>query len=197
MKIYFVSTSEKKIKEAQNYLEYLNDRSTIDVELGIVRYDVKEILVRDMDEIAKQKALDAFRFTRLPCLVEHSGLFMTALPYLPGAIGKIIWDSVQDRMCSFLREEDTREATARSVIGYCDGKRIRIYHGATQGQVATSSRGQYTYNWDPIFIPEGSDQTYGEMGPEKKRATSPFIKAWDDFLKNELQINRGPINQKS
>lgn len=195
MKIYFVSTNEKKIDEALNYINYLKDESNINIDLGIVRTDVMEILDSSIDKIARHKALEAYRYTGFPCLVEHGGLFMKDLPNLPGGIGGIIWEAVGDRMCSFLREEDSREATAVSVIGYCDGRRIRIYRGETLGQVATRSRGDYTYNWDPIFIPDGSKQTYGETGPEKKRATSPSIKAWDAFLKAELQINHGLINQ--
>jgi XTP/dITP diphosphohydrolase len=196
MKIYFVSNNQQKLDEVQNYLQYLKDESNIDIDLGIVQSHITEMLDSDIDKIARDKALEAYRALGFPCLVEHGGLFMKDLPNLPGAIGKIIWEAVGDRMCSFLREEDSREATAKSVIGYCDGRRIHLYHGETRGQVATCSRGDYTYNWDPIFIPEGSDQTYGEMGQEKKRSTSPFIKAWDDFLKNELQINRGLINQE-
>lgn len=195
MKIYFVSTNEPKIDEALNYIKYLKDKSDIDIDLGIVRTDVTEILNSNIELIAKSKALEAYRYTGFPCLVEHGGLFMKDLPNLPGGIGKIIWEAVGDRMCSFLREEDSREATAVSVIGYCDGRRIRIYRGETLGQVATRSRGEYTYNWDPIFIPAGSEQTYGEMGPEKKRATSQSIKAWDAFFKAELKIDRGLINQ--
>ncbi|HEV2915283.1 MAG TPA: non-canonical purine NTP pyrophosphatase [Pyrinomonadaceae bacterium] len=195
MKILFVSTNEQKIAEAQNYLKYLKDASDTNVDLGIVRADVTEILDSNIEKIARHKALEAYRHTGLPCLVEHGGLFMKDLPNLPGGIGKIIWEAVGDRMCSFLGEKDSREATAVSVIGYCDGRRIRIYRGETRGQVAISSRGDYKYNWDPIFIPEGSKQTYGEMGPEKKRATSPSVKAWDAFLKTELQINHGLINQ--
>lgn len=195
MKIYFVSYNEKKIEEVLTYLKYLKDESNVDVDLGIVRADITEILDSDIDKIARYKALEAYRYTGFPCLVEHGGLFMKDLPNLPGGIGKIIWQAVGDRMCSFLREEDSREATAVSIIGYCDGRRIRLYRGETLGQVTTGARGDYTYNWDPIFIPEGSEQTYGEMGPEKKRATSQSIKAWDAFLKAELQINHGLINQ--
>ena len=195
MKIYFVSTNDKKIEEVQNYLKYLKETSDINIDLGIVKSDVREMLHPDINEIVRSKALEAYRHTGLPCVVEHGGLFMKDLPGLPGGIGKIIWEAVGDRMCGFLRQEDSREAIAVSVIGYCNGRRIHIYRGETGGQVATGARGDYTYNWDPIFIPEGSDQTYGEMGPEKKRATSQSIKAWDAFLKTEFQINRGLINQ--
>jgi len=195
MKIYFVSTNKQKIDEVRDYLKLLKDESKINIDLGIVRHDVKEILHPDIEEIVKFKALDAFRHTRFPCLVEHGGLFMKDLPGLPGGIGKIIWEAVGDRMCSFLREGDSREATAVSVVGFCDGRRIYTFRGETKGQVAPGARGDYTYAWDPIFIPEGHNQTYGEMGPERKRATSQSIKAFDAFLQKTFQIKSGLINQ--
>ena len=195
MKIYFVSTNKEKIDEVRDYLKLLKDKSKIDIDLGIVRYDVKEILHPDIEEIVKSKALEAFRYTGFPCLVEHGGLFMKDLPGLPGGIGKIIWTAVGDRMCAFLREGDSREAIAVSVIGYCDGRRIHTFRGETKGEVATSARGNYTYNWDPIFIPEGENETYGEMGPDRKRATSQSIKALDAFLKKTFEIKSGLINQ--
>ena len=120
---------------------------------------------------------------------------MKDLPGLPGGIGRIIWDAVGDRMCTSLREGDSREATAVSVVGYCDGRRIHIFRGETKGQVATCARGDYTYYRDPIFIPEGEKQTYGEMGPARKRATSQSIKAFDAFLRRAFQIKGDLINQ--
>jgi XTP/dITP diphosphohydrolase len=90
-------------------------------------------------------------------------------------------------MCDFLRKEDSRLATARAIIGYCDGKRIKTYEGNTNGEIAEEARGDYnTSNWDPIFIPEGDKQTYAEMGRERKYKTSPLIKAWRKFIKGEF-----------
>ena len=195
MRIYFVSTNDQKIEEMKDYLRLLNEKSTINIDLGIVRHDVKEILHPDIEEIVKSKVLEAYRHTGFPCLVEHGGLFMKDLPGLPGGIGKIIWQAVGDRMCSFLQEGDSREATAVSVVGYCDGRRIHTFRGETKGEVATKARGDYACNWDPIFIPEGESQTYGEMGPVKKRATSQSIKAFDAFLQKTFQIKSGLINQ--
>jgi inosine/xanthosine triphosphate pyrophosphatase family protein len=46
------------------------------------------------------------------------------------------------------------------------------------------------FHWDPIFIPEERDQTYGEMGPKKKRETSPAVKAWDAFVNAAFKNER-------
>ena len=182
MKIYFVTTNEFKAKEVQAFIS----ASPPNVEIHVLQKDLQEILVLDLDTIVKHKALEAYKYLAVPCVVEHSGLFMKGLPGLPGGLGQVIWNKIGDRMCSLLREGDSTEATAQSFIAYCDGRHVRSYYGETAGRLAESARGDYKFNWDPIFIPEGSDKTYGEMGPEEKRATSPTIKAWISFLNKEF-----------
>ncbi len=86
----------------------------------------------------------------------------------------------------FLAPGESRGAVALSVIGYCDGRRIRVHRGETRGNVTEKADGEYKFNWDPIFMPEGSEQTYGQMGMELKRATSPSVKAWEAFLTAEF-----------
>ena len=189
MRLYFVTTSTFKKSEVQ---DYFNNVEHANIDLVVVEHQVQEILHPDIDVIVKEKALQAYQYLGLPCVVEHSGIFMDELPGLPGGVGQIVWNAVGDRMCSFLNKEDPRGAIARSVIGYCDGRRIRTYRGETRGLIAEGSRGDYKFNWDPIFIPEGSDQTYGEMGPEKKRATSQLVKAWDAFLEAEFPSHQRP-----
>ena len=146
----------------------------------------------DIDRIVTNKALDAFQRVGLPCVVEHSGLFMDALPGLPGGLGQTIWRSIGDRMCGFLHHADSRAATARSVIGYCDGRRVTLFHGETRGQIAQRAQGERSFNWDPIFIPDGSEHTYAEMGMAAKRATSPVCKAWDAFIKSVALADQRP-----
>ncbi|HVG40036.1 MAG TPA: non-canonical purine NTP pyrophosphatase [Chitinophagaceae bacterium] len=182
MKIYFVTGNNYKKAEILEYLETSEIKNQFDIELSVVDRSLQEILHPDIDVIVKAKALEAYKYLGVPCLVEHGGIFIDSLSKLPGGIGQIIWNAVGDRICTFLKEDDSRDATARSILGYCDGKRIRTYTGETRGQITKSSRGTYNFNWDPIFIPEGSDKTYGEMGREMKRVTSQAIKAWNNFL---------------
>lgn len=189
MNIYFVTASKFKVAEVQNYLQYLKSKSLINpnLKVSIVNQALQEILHPNIELIVRKKALEAYEHLSLPCAVEHSGLFMDELPNLPGGMGQLIWDAVGERMCSFLRQGDSRGATARSIIGYCDGRKVRLYIGETRGMVATRARGNYKFLWDPIFIPEKCKQTYGEMGMVKKRGTSPSFKAWAKFLTTEFK----------
>jgi XTP/dITP diphosphohydrolase len=188
MKIYFVTTSAFKAKELESFLA--SARVPESLEIPIITSPLTEPLVSDISEIVTEKALAAYALLGLPCVVEHSGLLMDALPGLPGGLGQVIWRSIGDRMCGFLRADDSRAATARSVLGYCDGWRVHIYMGETRGSIADRARGEYQCNWDPIFIPDGSDRTYGEMGLALKSTTSPSGKAWTAFL-TALATNRG------
>jgi XTP/dITP diphosphohydrolase len=186
MKLYFVTTNKFKIIEVKDYLNKSGIKAHASIELYVVKHEIQEVLDPDIKVIVYRKAIDAYDYLRRPCVVEHGGIFMEAMPKFPGGVGQVVWDAVEDRMCMFLGKRDSRRATARSVIGYCDGRSVHTYIGETPGQIAQCSRGNYKFNWDPIFIPEGSDQTYGEMGLEKKRATSPVVQAWKQFLEAQF-----------
>ncbi|MBK8060468.1 MAG: hypothetical protein IPK33_22035 [Gemmatimonadetes bacterium] len=187
MKLYFVTSSENKIDEVSAYFAGKGDAANARLTFCPVRHDVQEIMHPDLEAVVRYKALEAYKYLRQPCLVEHGGLFFEGLRELPGPLGKIIWNAVGERMCGFLREGDSRQAVARAILGYCDGKQITLYRGETKGAVALTARGDYNrHNWDPIFIPEGSTRTYGEMGSEAKQETSPMLRAWESFLSAEF-----------
>ncbi len=187
MKLYFVTSSENKISEVSAYFAAMGEAAGEQLQFCPVRHDVQEIMHPDLEVVVRLKALEAYKYLRQPCLVEHGGLFFDGLRDLPGPLGKIIWSAVGERMCSFLRPEDSRRAIARAYLGYCDGRQIRLYRGETVGEVASHARGAYNrHNWDPIFIPEGTNETYGEMGADRKRDTSPMMRAWGEFLAAEV-----------
>jgi XTP/dITP diphosphohydrolase len=196
VKIYFVTNSEFKKKEFMDFVSTVPANRSANVEFAVLGSELPEMLDSDIDRIVTQKALEAFQRIGLPCLVEHSGLLMDALPGLPGGLGQIIWNSIGDRMCGFLHAGDSRAATARSVIGHCDGRRVHLYEGETRGQIAEQARGTLGYNWDAIFIPEGGTQTYGEMEADVKRQTSPFFKAWSKLVATLVPDDRRPASNR-
>jgi XTP/dITP diphosphohydrolase len=188
MKLYFVTSSESKIREVAAWFEQRAAtagaaRGEPVLQFSPVRHDVQEIMHPDLEVVVRYKALEAYKYLRQPCLVEHGGLFFEGLQELPGPLGKIIWSAVGERMCGFLREGDSRRAIARAHLGYCDGRQIHVFRGETAGSVAVEARGDYNrHNWDPIFIPDGETDTYGEMGAERKSVSSPMLRAWEQFV---------------
>ncbi len=188
MKIYFVTKNENKQAEILAHLNSIEVKDRYPIELVFANNDLQEILDTDINKIVIAKTLEAYKLLGAPCVVEHGGIFIESLKEFPGGVGHVVWNAIGERMCSFLNDTDSRIATARSVIGYCDGKKIKTFEGETKGKIALQPKGNYLFNWDPIFLPEGSEQTYGEMGRELKRATSQAIKAWNNFLRS---LNNG------
>jgi XTP/dITP diphosphohydrolase len=180
MKVYFVTVNGYKETEVAEYF------AGSGLELQVIKKQIQEILHLDLSVIVRDKALKAYSELRMPCVVEHGGLAIKALNGLPGGLSKVVWDTAGDRVCDFLKDSDPRDAIATSVLGYCDGRRIHVFKAETAGAIAKSSRGAYLFQWDPIFIPNGSSQTYAEMGFPAKKAYSQAAKVWEQFIGHVL-----------
>jgi XTP/dITP diphosphohydrolase len=174
MTLYFVSQNNFKADEVAEYLKPHR--------IHVVRVErtIQEILDIDVEKIARHKVLEAFKKVGHPCAVEHGALVILSLNGLPSGLSKPVWDAAGDKLCSYLGEAD-RTAIAKSVVAYCDGRKISLFTGETTGQLATESRGDYKFQWDPAFIPDGQSQTFGEMGFPAKAKYSQAKKAWDLF----------------
>ena len=176
MKLYFITRNDFKVKEVDYFLK--------DTAIEIHRIDltIQEILDVQLEKVVRDKTLQAYNAIQNPCVVEHGGLCIDALNGLPEGLSKPVWDTVDDRLCQFLRDDDHRTAIAKTVGGYCDGKSIQLFVGKTRGSLAESARGEYKFQWDPVFIPEGSKQTYAEMGFPAKAQYSQSRKAWEALV---------------
>ena len=63
-----------------------------------------------------------------------------------------------------MEDEKDRAAFYRSAIAYCEPKKKPIsFLGEEKGTIAKGIRGSFGFGHDPIFIPENSKNTYGEM----------------------------------
>ena len=130
--------------------------------------DIKETLEVDLDVMVRAEVIAAYRQLRVPCIVEHAGLIFA--DYLadgyPGGLTKPMWNTLGDRFAEETHSAG-RRATARAVIGYCDGRSIVTFVGETQGRLSNEPRGERAFYWDTVFIPDVSgkpgDLTYAEV----------------------------------
>ena len=175
--LYFASSNKFKHKEVGIILKG-SGYKLMDPKIDAIQ----EILHKDLEEIVRDKTLKAYAALGLPCVVEHGAIHIEAMNELPGGLSKVMWDNVGDKMCNYIGATESRAAIAKSVVGYCDGKKIYLFSGETKGEVAKKARGGYRFQWDPIFIPEGIHKTYAEIGSPKKLKYSQAAKAWKLLL---------------
>ena len=152
--------------------------------------EVKEIVESGIsfEENAKLKALTASK--QLPALViaDDSGLEVDALDGAPGIYsaryaGNNATDT--DKIDKLLRElvcvratEDGRRARFRCVVAVArNGNFLATFEGIVEGRIADNVRGVLGFGYDPIFVPDGFEQTFGELPVEVKNAISHRAKA--------------------
>ena len=135
------------------------------------------------EENAKLKALAASR--QLPALViaDDSGLEVEALGGAPGVYSARYAGASateRDKIAKLLRElervratEDRRRARFRCVVALArNGSLLGTFERIVEGMIANEARGDSGFGYDPIFIPEGLKQTFGELPREVKNTIS-------------------------
>jgi len=140
------------------------------------------------EENAKLKALAASR--QLPALViaDDSGLEVEALGGTPGIYSARYAGAnatERDKIDKLLRElervrptDDRRRARFRCVVALARHTNLLgTFEGIAEGRIANEARGDSGFGYDPIFIPEGFQQTFGELPEEVKNRISHRAKA--------------------
>lgn len=140
------------------------------------------------EENAKLKALVASR--QLPALViaDDSGLEVDALGCAPGIYSARYAGAnatERDKIDKLLRElervratDDRRRARFRCVVALArNSDLLGTFEGTVEGRITDKARGDFGFGYDPIFIPEGFEQTFGELPTEVKNTISHRAKA--------------------
>jgi len=153
-----------------------------DVESAAV--DLPEIQSLDLEEVLRAKAEAAWSRLGRPLVVEDSGLDLTALNGFPGPLIKWMLTAVgaEGIARAGLSLGDPR-ATARCMLFYKDAYREVIVEGVTAGTLVLPGRGTRGFGWDPVFLPEGGELTFGELDGAEKDAVSHRGKAWRAMIR--------------
>jgi len=118
-------------------------------------------------------------------LADDSGLEVDALDGAPGVYsaryaGLNASDAAnRDKLLEALRDipDDRRTARFRCVLCLFRGLEELLYEGRCEGRIAKVAVGNKGFGYDPIFIPEGHEQTFGELGERVKARLSHRAKA--------------------
>ncbi len=170
MRVTFVTSNRHKVREIERILR------PFDIELRWRRRRLPEPQANTLAEVVRSK-LDAVPRSWDPVLVEDSGIFLDGLKGFPGVYSRYIYETIGLEGILRLLKGRPRGAVFRTVAGVRVRGRSFLVEGAVPGSVARTRRGRGGFGYDPIFIPIGSPQTYGEMGQAEKGRTSHRARA--------------------
>jgi XTP/dITP diphosphohydrolase len=136
------------------------------------------------------KARAAAASSNMPALADDSGLEVTALGGKPG-IQSARWagperdfTKAMARLEAELRKcgatgPNTRRArfVAALALAWPDGH-VECFEGEIAGALVFPPRGEKGFGYDPMFLPDGYQETFGEMAPEKKHRISHRARAF-------------------
>ena len=139
-------------------------------------------------ENARIKALASAKASGLPALSDDSGLSVDALNGAPGIFSARWAGPDKDfqlamrRINEALEEEQAADRGGCFVCALCiawpDGH-TETFIGDVRGELVWPPRGDRGFGYDPIFVAEGYDITFGEMEPDDKHAISHRANAFN------------------
>ncbi len=164
-----------------------------------------------LEENAEIKARFVHEVTGLPAIADDTGLEVDALDGLPGVRSARYAGPASDarknriKLLDDLRlvaDPTRRTARFRTVLVYIGPEKtgmnipaadgtdqntsmrvgLRRYEGVCEGTIITEERGSGGFGYDPLFVPDGYDQTFAEMDAAEKNRISHRGRALQKFL---------------
>ena len=140
---------------------------------------------------AELKARAAADVSHHPALADDSGLWVNALNGDPGIYSARWAGPTKDfriamaRIEKELKEKNATDFSAKFVcalsIAMPHGE-IQSFEGEVHGTLTFPPRGEHGFGYDPIFIPDGGRETFGEIDPHIKNAMSHRARAFEKLL---------------
>lgn len=184
MKLIFASHNANKVREIQNVLG--NQIELVSLKEMSFNQEIPEIF-ETLEENSRIKAETIFKQFGIPCFADDTGLEVEALNGQPGvhsaryAGQPINSENNMNLLLKKLSGIENRKARFRTIITFIDGDGILQFEGVIEGNIITEKRGTQGFGYDPLFIPDGSAITFGEMSIAEKNIFSHRAKAFEKF----------------
>ena len=192
MKIVFATNNQHKLQEIRDILgSEFEIVSLKDIGCDV---DIPET-GNTLEDNAMQKAQYVYDHYNLSCFADDTGLEVEALNGEPGVHSARYAEGTdhdsEANMAKLLRNlkgKDNRKARFRTVIaliqkqdvcpcGCTSIKKVNRFEGIVDGSIATEKHGTAGFGYDPIFIPEGYDKSFAELGESIKNGISHRARA--------------------
>lgn len=174
MELIFATNNAHKLEEVQ---AIVGDKFTIKSLSDIGCYDDIPETGETFQENARQKTDYLFAKYQLNCFGDDSGLEIDALDGAPGVYsarysGSRDMEKNINLVLERLKGKNHRTARFKTVISLFLNGQQHYFEGTIEGRIIAERRGEKGFGYDPIFVPQGYEQTFAEMSAEEKNTIS-------------------------
>ena len=191
-KILLGSNNPKKYKELKELIENNKHHNLTIYSPKDYNLDKYEIIENGntFHENALIKAKEYFNQSGVISLSDDSGLIVEALNGEPGIYSaRYAGEKATDidninYLLQKIKNIDKDKLNAKFITVLClyDGQEVIYFEGEVKGKLIKEIRGDNGFGYDPIFIPDGYNHTFAELGNETKSQISHRKNALDKFL---------------
>ena len=187
-RLVVASHNEGKVREIAELFQPFGIETVPSVSLGIAE---PEETGKSFAENAAIKALAAAKESGLLAVADDSGLEVQALGGDPGIHSarwagegedfRLAMERVQRELDMVGVKEPRANFTCALAVATPEGK-VQVFEGKVFGTLVWPPRGTRGFGYDPIFVPEGYAETFGEMDPWRKHAISHRALAFQKLI---------------
>ncbi|MGV3508359.1 MAG: non-canonical purine NTP diphosphatase [Sphingobacteriaceae bacterium] len=146
------------------------------------------------EENASQKSRFIFENYKVDCFSDDSGLEVDAVNGEPGVYsahysGSRDTETNMQLVLDKLGDNSNRTARFRCVISLILDGNEHLFEGSVEGSISQKRSGTSGFGYDPIFIPDGYEQTFSEMSGEEKNKISHRGKAMAKLVQFLSQLS--------
>ncbi|QIA06394.1 non-canonical purine NTP diphosphatase [Draconibacterium halophilum] len=175
MKLVFATNNKHKLEELQ---AILGDEFTLLSLKDIECFDEIPEEQPTLEGNASEKAYYVYDKYGMNCFADDTGLEIEALNAEPGVFSARYAgedknsEANMNKVLQKLAKINERKARFRTVISLVIDGEEKQFEGIVNGEILKEKCGDSGFGYDPIFKPEGFDQSFAEMGLEDKNKIS-------------------------
>lgn len=185
MKLVFATNNQHKADEIKALL--LQGIEILTLKEAGIRIDIPE--PHDtLEANATEKSSTIYQMIQTNCFSEDTGLEVAALNGEPGvksaryAGENRSFDDNITKLLDKLNGQTNRKARFRTVVSLIIDGRETQFEGICEGAILTERQGSSGFGYDPVFIADGADKSFGEMTMEEKSLYSHRKKAVEKLV---------------
>ena len=189
-KLVFATHNKNKLIEVK---QLLSKRYEL---LGLHEIGFEEEIIENKETII-ENSVEKVKYVRdktgFDCFADDTGLEVNALNGKPGVFSKRFAgsnassDDNINKLLKLLKNKIDRSAQFKTIISLHLNGEIKTFEGICKGKIACEKMGESGFGYDPVFIPENKELSFGQMSMRDKNEIAHRAKAINkliDYLTN-------------